>query len=146
MSVFTLVNSLLTFCLIVQDHYGNPQPHMESEALDGDSSVEILEASTEKRALSDASLVEDREELELHVEVPVENGDPEGEPCAQSGRLSSIMPTLGRVATTAHKLSAPYLGYAAMASQEAARCSGLLTFSSRWCQTVPHESWVIAGV
>ncbi|CAM9679024.1 unnamed protein product [Scytosiphon promiscuus] len=38
-----------------------------------------------------------------------------------SGRLSSIVPTLGRFATRAHQASAPYLSYAAMASQEAAR-------------------------
>lgn len=39
-----------------------------------------------------------------------------------SGRLSSLVPTLGRFATRAHKASAPYLSYAAQASQEAARC------------------------
>ncbi|CAM9302396.1 unnamed protein product [Pylaiella littoralis] len=38
-----------------------------------------------------------------------------------SGRLSSLVPTLGRFATRAHKASAPYLSYAAQASQEAAR-------------------------
>lgn len=37
------------------------------------------------------------------------------------GRLSSLVPTLGRFATRAHKASAPYLSYAAQASQEAAR-------------------------
>lgn len=43
-----------------------------------------------------------------------------------SGRLSSIVPTLGRFATRAHQASAPYLSYAAMASQEAARYDRLL--------------------
>ncbi|CBJ27220.1 Zinc finger FYVE domain-containing protein [Ectocarpus siliculosus] len=38
-----------------------------------------------------------------------------------SGRLSALVPTLGRFATRAHKASQPYLSYAAMASQEAAR-------------------------
>lgn len=38
-----------------------------------------------------------------------------------SGRLSSLAPTLERMATVAHKMSAPYLSYAAQASQEAAR-------------------------
>lgn len=42
---------------------------------------------------------------------------------AGSGRLSALVPTLGRMATRAHKASAPYLTYAAMASQEAARCA-----------------------
>lgn len=39
-----------------------------------------------------------------------------------SGRLASIVPTLGRFASRAHQASAPYLSYAALASQEAARC------------------------
>ena len=39
----------------------------------------------------------------------------------EQGRLASIVPTLGRFANRAHKASAPYLSYAAMASQEAAR-------------------------
>lgn len=39
-----------------------------------------------------------------------------------SGRLASLVPTLGRFATRAQKASAPYLSYAALASQEAARC------------------------
>ncbi|CAB1111038.1 unnamed protein product [Ectocarpus sp. CCAP 1310/34] len=39
-----------------------------------------------------------------------------------SGRLSVLVPTLGHFATRAHKASQPYLSYAAMASQEAARC------------------------
>eukprot|EP00752_Nemacystus_decipiens_P001837 g1772.t1 len=38
-----------------------------------------------------------------------------------SGRLASLVPTLGRFATRAHQASAPYLSYAALASQEAAR-------------------------
>lgn len=41
-----------------------------------------------------------------------------------SGRLSALVPTLGRMASRAHKASAPYLTYAAMASQEAARYVG----------------------
>lgn len=40
---------------------------------------------------------------------------------AGAGRLSTLVPTLGRMATRAQKASAPYLTYAAMASQEAAR-------------------------
>lgn len=48
-----------------------------------------------------------------------------------SGRLSSLVPTLGRFATRAHKASAPYLSYAAQASQEAARCV-LLLFIPQW--------------
>lgn len=49
-----------------------------------------------------------------------------------SGRLSSLVPTLGRMATRAHRASAPYLTYAAMASQEAARYSSrvLLLYAS----------------
>lgn len=39
-----------------------------------------------------------------------------------SGRLASLVPTLGRFASRAHQASAPYLSYAALASQEAARC------------------------
>lgn len=39
-----------------------------------------------------------------------------------SGRLAALVPTLGRFATRAHQASAPYLSYAALASQEAARC------------------------
>lgn len=38
-----------------------------------------------------------------------------------SVRLSALAPTLGRMATVAHNISAPYLSYAAQASQEAAR-------------------------
>lgn len=64
-----------------------------------------------------------------------------------SGRLASLVPTLGRFATRAHQASAPYLSYAALASQEAARCACVLracvrmcvytcggaAYSSRWC-------------
>lgn len=38
-----------------------------------------------------------------------------------SRRLAALAPTLGRMASAAQKMSAPYLSYAAQASQEAAR-------------------------
>lgn len=44
----------------------------------------------------------------------------------EQGRLASLVPTLGRFADRAHKASAPYLSYAAMASQEAARYTSSL--------------------
>lgn len=40
---------------------------------------------------------------------------------AKPGRFSAFVPALGRMAMSAHRASAPYLTYAAMASQEAAR-------------------------
>lgn len=70
---------------------------------------------------SDCSLCEDDSETRVDVTVAEYESDSEMEPRAGSGRLSYILPSLGRMATTAHKFSAPYLSYAAMASQEAAR-------------------------
>lgn len=56
------------------------------------------------------------------VDVPASEGGTGLESDEQgSGRLSALVPTLGRFATRAHKASQPYLSYAAMASQEAAR-------------------------
>lgn len=64
-----------------------------------------------------------------------------------SGRLSSLVPTLGRFATRAHKASAPYLSYAAQASQEAARCVpkvlavvGQVSFASEPRCSIDHHS------
>lgn len=42
-------------------------------------------------------------------------------PTDRSGSLKALAPTLSRMAVAAHKVSAPYLNYAAQASQEAAR-------------------------
>lgn len=63
-----------------------------------------------------------------HLDTPtVEVGDGAGVGVSQQGpgRLATLVPTLGRMAIRAQKASAPYVTYAAMASQEAARCEYL---------------------
>lgn len=59
-----------------------------------------------------------------HLDTPtVEVGDGAGAGVSQQGpgRLATLVPTLGRMAIRAQKASVPYVTYAAMASQEAAR-------------------------
>ena len=59
-----------------------------------------------------------------HLDTPsVEVGGGVGAGVGQQGpgRLATLVPTLGRMAIRAQKASVPYVTYAAMASQEAAR-------------------------
>lgn len=56
-----------------------------------------------------------------------------------SGHLSKLVPKLGRMANRAHTASAPYLTYAAKASQEAAR-SAILTVWTRVLLQFPCDN------
>ena len=72
---------------------------------------------------------------------PVEVGDGAGASVGQQGpgRLSTLVPTLGRMAIRAQKASVPYVTYAAMASQEAARYEFFYGFSPMlkvFCQSM----------
>lgn len=89
----------------------------------GDDSVDTISTASTTGALA-ASLSEDVKKSSTKtgrkdglVTTPASGRIGE----AGSGRLSALVPTLGRFATRAQKASAPYLTYAAMASQEAAR-------------------------
>lgn len=94
---------------------------MENNVEASDSPSRENEVPIAGQSPSDCSLCKDDSETRVDVSVAECESDSEVEPRADSGRLSYVLPTLGRMATTAHKFSAPYLSYAAMASQEAAR-------------------------
>lgn len=102
---------------------------MDSKTIDADAKVTTTEESppqavdTEVLAAAASPAAADAELVKLADEdVPASTaGVGLGVGEQGSGRLSSLVPTLGRFATRAHKASAPYLSYAAMASQEAAR-------------------------
>lgn len=91
-------------------------------ATDEPSPVHTTEVLAADIGAAEQAKKSDEQETESGDGVPaptpgVGRGDQGG-----SGRLASLVPTLGRFATRAHQASAPYLSYAALASQEAARC------------------------
>lgn len=84
---------------------------------DANTAVELESTpDTEALAIAAGELAEASDDVTASEEWTGLENEEQG-----SGRLSTLVPTLGRFATRAHKASQPYLSYAAMASQEAAR-------------------------
>lgn len=118
--LITLIRALLPAGGNAEVKLGCQYLGMEDRAAVVESFEAIGEVSSADPRL-DTSSVGHTQEAQVDVDVSTHAGDTEGGSRSGSNRLSSIVPTLGRMANTAHMLSTPYLTYAAMASQEAAR-------------------------